>query len=59
MPHWVPRSKSARVVVNTDPPFSVGPVVAMPFLWGNRIKLPSDRGPFTSSFAWIQPRLVT
>jgi hypothetical protein len=57
MPHWVPRSKSAFVPVNTDPRFSVGPVVAMPFFYGNRIKLLSDRGPFTSSFAWMQSLL--
>jgi hypothetical protein len=40
-----------------DPQFSIGPVVAIPFFYGNRIKLPSDRGPFATSAEWISSLL--
>src|ERR1700736_2933205 len=39
------------IPLEADPRYSIGPVVAIPFFYGNRIKLPSQRGPFPSTSA--------
>ena len=53
-----PHSRRATFIpLKADPQFSIGPVVAIPFFYGNRIKLPSDRGPFSVSSEWISSLL--
>jgi hypothetical protein len=43
--------------LKSDPRYSIGPVVAIPFFYSNRVKLPSHRGPFSSSSAWLRSLL--
>jgi Phosphotransferase enzyme family len=45
------------VPLQSYPQFVIGPVVAISFSYGNRIKLPSDHGPFTASSEWISSLL--
>ena len=44
-------------ILEEDPKFSVGPICAIPFFYGDRIHLASDRGPWNSACAWIEAQL--
>jgi hypothetical protein len=56
--HPTPKNHSPRFIrLKSDPRYSIGPVVAIPFFYTNRVNLPSDRGPFSSSYAWLRSLL--
>jgi hypothetical protein len=59
--HWAWTStrnnRQEFVPLQSYPQFVIGPVVAISFSYGNRIKLPSDHGPFTTSSEWISSLL--
>jgi aminoglycoside phosphotransferase len=43
--------------LKSDPRYSIGPVVAIPFFHSNRVNLLSRRGPFSSSSSWLRSLL--
>ena len=56
--HPTPKNRSPRFTsLKSDPRYSIGPVVAIPFFYTNRVNLPSHRGPFSSSYAWLRSLL--
>ena len=56
-PHTRFKKEPSFTPLTSDPRYSIGPVVAMPFFYGNRVNLLLRRRPFSSSTAWLKSLL--
>ncbi|PPQ66155.1 hypothetical protein CVT26_010878 [Gymnopilus dilepis] len=57
--HWKFTSNHGRdfIPLEDNPDFAIGPISALPFCYANRIKVPSDRGPFSDSSQMVKALL--